>query len=205
MQLDGQPGAADLVDKRAESVEAGLGRRARPRRPSRRIAARRRRISVSAVRPACSTPLSASRVFGERVGQLILTAPTWSTMTLTACATMSWSSRAIRARSSATAIARRRVSLALGLRRAHLSCFGLLGALAQRVACDPADRVPEREEDRFAADSAEWRRPQAVDPATGRQADARLLIVAQVPEEKRGCEPSEDQAVAYGVSASRRM
>ena len=61
-----------------------------------------RRISVSAVRPACSTFLSAS-ASSEAAGIRCRTAPTWSTITLTAWATTSWSSRAIRARSSATA------------------------------------------------------------------------------------------------------
>jgi hypothetical protein len=43
-------------------------------------------------------------ILGQRGGELVLTAPTWSTITLTAWATMSCSSRAIRVRSSATAI-----------------------------------------------------------------------------------------------------
>ena len=43
-------------------------------------------------------------VLGQLVGSLCRTAPTWSTITLTAWATMSCSSRAIRARSSATAM-----------------------------------------------------------------------------------------------------
>ena len=61
-----------------------------------------RRISVSAVRPTCSTFRSASPS-SDAAGIRCRTAPTWSTITLTACATTSCSSRAIRARSSATA------------------------------------------------------------------------------------------------------
>ena len=73
--------------------------------PSRRIAPSRRRISASAVRPVCSTPCERLAVVGRASsGSLCRTAPTWSTITLTAWATMSWSSRAIRARSSATAM-----------------------------------------------------------------------------------------------------
>ena len=68
------------------------------------MAPSRRRISASAVRPARSTLLSASRSSASASGSLCRTAPTWSTITLTAWATMSWSSRAIRARSSATAM-----------------------------------------------------------------------------------------------------
>ena len=100
-----KPGAADLVEQRRRGCRDPAGASSSRSSPSPRIAPRRRRISASAVRPACSTPLSASAVLRERRrGSLCRTAPTWSTITLTAWATMSWSSRAIRARSSATAM-----------------------------------------------------------------------------------------------------
>ena len=104
VQPHGQAGAADLVEQRVEAVEARAGARARGSSPSRRIAPSRRRISASAARPVCSTPRSASASSASASGSLCRTAPTWSTITLTAWATMSWSSRAIRARSSATAM-----------------------------------------------------------------------------------------------------
>ncbi len=47
-----------------------------------------------------------------------------------------------------------RLALALGLRRAHLGRLGLLGALAQRVAREPADPELERNEDELAGRSA---------------------------------------------------
>ena len=46
--------------------------------------------------------------------------------------------------------AARGVPLALGLYRAHLRRFGLLGALAQREAGEPADREQRRDEDELA-------------------------------------------------------
>jgi hypothetical protein len=45
------------------------------------MTARRRRISVSAARPACSTPRSAYLSSASVSGSLRLTAPTWSTIT----------------------------------------------------------------------------------------------------------------------------
>ena len=73
-------------------------------------------------------------------GSLCRTAPTWSTITLTAWATTSWSSRAIRARSSATAIRAAASRSRSAMDRAQLGRLRLLGALAQHVARDPAER-----------------------------------------------------------------
>ena len=110
-QGDGSPCDAqvDRCRPRPRRGAAGRGRRvpggapARRSSPSSRIALSRRRISVSAVRPASSTLRRASRSAAAVSGSRCRTAPTWRTITLTACATTSCSSRAIRARSSATA------------------------------------------------------------------------------------------------------
>ena len=68
---------------------------------------------------------------------------------------MSWSSRAIRARSSATATCGR-LAFALGLGCAFFRCFGLLGTLTQGVARDPGDDEPQRNEDEVAG--RQWTR-----------------------------------------------
>ena len=70
VELDREPGAADLAHQRVEAVEPGLGRQLEPS-PSRRITASSRRISVRAARPACSTPLQRVAVLGAGVGELV--------------------------------------------------------------------------------------------------------------------------------------
>ena len=98
-----QAGPADLVQQGAEGVEAGLGHQvdvilvaAHGGQQTAHLGQRRT--------PGLLDAAERIAVLGERVGSLCLTAATWSTITLTAWATMSCSSRAIRARSSATAI-----------------------------------------------------------------------------------------------------
>ena len=150
MQPDRQAGAADLLQQRVEAVEARLGRELEV-------------VAVAAHRAEQAAHLGERRAAGlldalgarprrprASSGSLCRTAPTWSTITLTAWATMSWSSRAIRARSSATAMraAASRSRSALG--RALLRRLGLLGPLAQREAGEPADREQERDEDELA-------------------------------------------------------
>ena len=104
VQLDRQARAPHLVEQRLEAVEAGLGGQldlARRRCASRRAGGASR---ASAVRPVSSTPRSASPSSASARAACAGPRPTWSTITLIAWATMSCSSRAIRARSSATAI-----------------------------------------------------------------------------------------------------
>ena len=96
------PAAPTSWSSRSRSASPGCGISSAVS-PSSRIALSRRRISVSAVRPASSTLRSASRSADALSGIRCRTAPTCRTITLTACATTSCSSRAIRARSSATA------------------------------------------------------------------------------------------------------
>ena len=186
VELDRQARAADLVQQRLDACRGPGWGASSISSPSWRIAPSRRRISASAVRPACSTSWSASRSGASASGSRCRTAPTWSTITLTAWATMSCSSRAIRARSSATAMRLAGVPLALGLRRAHLRRLGLRGPLAQREAREPADREQGREEDELAGGVLgvvvdDDRRAADHDG----QADPRLDVVAEVAQQQR--------------------
>ena len=61
-----EPGGAHVAGQRLEVVQPGLRRRARAGRRPARSAPSRRRISASAVRPACSTLRSASLLLGRR-------------------------------------------------------------------------------------------------------------------------------------------
>ena len=76
------------------SAGASSGRRSTPTM---------RRISASASRPVCSTTSSASRSFSWSGSSRRRTAEAWTVITLTLWPTTSCSSRAMRARSSATA------------------------------------------------------------------------------------------------------
>ena len=92
--------------------------------------------------------------------------------------------------------ARRCLSLPLGEGRAHLRRFGLLGTLAQGVAGDPGDHEPEGNEDEVAGRL--WAGDVVDDDHDAAehdgQADARLHVVAQVPEQERGCQPDDAEA-----------
>ena len=106
--------------------------------PPCRIAPSNRRISASAVRPARSTLLSAS-ASSDPGGTRRRTAPTWSTITLIACATTSCSSRAIRARSSATAT-RAADSRSRSARSARSSAASLRSTRSRKAK--PASQAP---------------------------------------------------------------
>ena len=190
----GRPARLTSWTSKSRASRPGWGPSSTPS-PSLRIAPSRRRISASAVRPACSTRPSASRSTSRVCGSLWRTAPTWSTITLIAWATMSCSSRPIRARSSATAIraaaSRSRsakiarisaASLPLGESRPHLRRLGLLGPLPQGVAGNPGDDVSQRNEDH---EADRMRARDAVDDDQDasqhdREADSGLPVVAQV-------------------------
>ena len=114
------------------------------------------------------------------------TAPTWSTITLTAWATMSCNSRVIRARLASDCDAGRRVALALGVRGAFFRRLGLHHPLAQRETGKPGDREQDRGEDEVA------RRVGRVVVDNDRraaqhdgQSDTRLNDVTQVAQQKR--------------------
>src|SRR5690349_24935480 len=88
VQPDGQAGPADLVQQGAEGVEAGLGHQvdvvlvaAHGGQQTAHLGQRRA--------PGLLDAAERIAVLGERVGSLCLTAATWSTITLTAWATMS--------------------------------------------------------------------------------------------------------------------
>jgi hypothetical protein len=125
---------------------------------------------------------------------LCLTAPTWSTITLAAWATMSWSSRDPR-----TLLRHRdprgRVPLPFGLGRAQLRRLGLLGPLAHGKPREPADAEQERDEDEL----ADRGRGLVVDHDRGaadRDGQARLRHhgAALVPEQERGGHPQDEDA-----------
>ena len=93
--------------------------------------------------------------------------------------------------------ARRRLPLPLGLRRAHLRRFGLLGSLAQGEARDPADREHERGRRRARCGRGRGccRRRSTMPPTTMARPIAACLRVAQVPEQERGRHPDDEEAV----------
>ena len=109
--------------------------------PLRRSMPSSRRVSASAWRPACSIEASASRVDSCSAPSAWRSAPAWMTMTLTLWATRSCSSRAIRARSSATASLRAQLLLALEQLGARGQRLG-----AQLAAADGAADEDHRDE-----------------------------------------------------------
>ena len=103
VQAHRQAGAADLVHQRVEVAEPRLGRELdllalAPHRAEQPAHLGERRAA------GLLDAFERLPVLASARGSLCRTAPTWSTITLTAWATMSCSSRAIRARSSATAM-----------------------------------------------------------------------------------------------------
>ena len=146
-----QAGAADLARAARRGRRARAAARARRPRPRARIAPSRRRISASAVRPVCSTPLQRlARPRASSSGSRCRTAPTCSTITLTAWATMSCSSRAIRARSSATAM-RAAASRSRSAWRARSSAASACAARSRSAKpAEPGDREQRRDEDEVA-------------------------------------------------------
>ena len=108
---------------------------------------------------------------------------------------MSWSSRAIRERSSATATRAADFALALGLDGAFFRRLGLLGTLTQRVARDPGDHEPKRNEDEVAG---RLTRDVVDDDHDSNDHDdqtrASLEWIPQVPEQKRACQPDDAEA-----------
>ena len=124
-QLRPEAGRPHLLEQLAQAVEAGHRRRHRvPRRsPSWRSGARIpsiRRMSARARRPLVSIASSAVRASSGRRSSARSPAPAWITITHTWWVTTSWSSRAILARSSATASAAR-ASRSASARRARSS------------------------------------------------------------------------------------
>ena len=102
MELDRQSRTPDLVQQRVEPVETWLGDELDFVAVAPHGGEEAAHLGERRPAGALDAPERVA-ILGQLVGQVCLTAPTWSTMTLTACATTSWSSRAMRARSSATA------------------------------------------------------------------------------------------------------
>ena len=98
----------------------------------------------------------------------------------------------------------RRLSLVLGKRCAHLRRLGLLGTRTQGVAGDPGDHEPERNEDEVAGRL--WARDVGHHDHDASehdgQADSRLLVVAEVSEQKRGRQPDHAEAADEGDQKS---
>jgi hypothetical protein len=94
-----------------------------------------------------------------------------------------------------------RLALALGLGRAFFCRFGLLGALAQGKAREPADPEEERDEEELAGRVCglvvDDDRRTADDHGQG---DPRLQGVAQVPEQERGAIPRTKTLSTKGIS-----
>ncbi len=138
VQPGGQTGAADLVQQRVRPSRPGCGTNSTSS-PSRRIAARRRRISASAVRPARSTLLSASRSSASVVGELVPDGAHLEHHHADGVGDdvveLAGDPRALLGHRDPG----RSLALALGPDRAHLGCLGLLGAL--RAARSPATQA----------------------------------------------------------------
>ena len=105
---------------------------------------------MSAVRPARSTPLSASRSSASVVGQLVPHGADLEDHHADGVGDdvveLARDPRALLRHRDP----RRGLTLPLGLGRACLRRLGLLGSLAQRVAGEPGDPEPERDEDEVA-------------------------------------------------------
>ena len=110
-----------------------------------------RRISAIAVRPVSSIVASASVVCGRSSPIARRSAPACRTMIERLWATTSWSSRAIRARSSATASLRVLLALVLELDRARGQRAGELLAAAHDRGRAP-DRVQDAADEQDVAD-----------------------------------------------------
>ena len=112
------------------------------------MAASRRRISASAVRPARSTPLSRSWS-SDAAGELVPDGADLEHHDADGVGDdvveLAGDPRTLLRHRDA-----RRLALALGVRRALFRRFGLLGTLTQRVARDPGDHEPEGNEDEVA-------------------------------------------------------
>jgi hypothetical protein len=91
---------------------------------------------------------------------------------------------------------RDRLALTLGLGRTLLRRFGLLGTLTQGITRDPGDHEPERDE----YEVTDCLRARDVvdhddDPDDNDdQTSACLPRVAEIPEQKRACQPDEAEA-----------
>ncbi len=160
-------------------------------------AASRRAVGASPRAP-CARPARRSErlaVLRVAAGIRCRTAPTWSTITLTAWATTSWSSRAIRARSSATAT-RAADSRSRSARSARSSATSV--CLTARAEAKPTSQPTANSTGVKMRSPAEWfglvvdddRRAAEHDD----QAHARLDVATQVAQEQRRAHPGEEDA-----------
>ena len=160
------------------------------------MAARRRRISASAVAPG---PLDASEriaVLGQRVRELV---PDGADLEHHHADGVGDDVVEL-AGDPCTLLCHRdacgRLALALGLGRALFRRFGLLGTLTQGVARDPGDHEPEGNEDEVA--DWQWAGDVVDDDHDSDehddQAHACLQRIPQVPEQERACQPDEAEA-----------
>ena len=149
VQPDGKAGAADLLQQRVEAVEARLGREldvvavaAHRAEQAAHLGERRAAGLLDAVERI--------RVLGERLGKLVPDGADLEHHHADGVGDdvveLARDPRALLGDGDA----RRRLALPLGLRRACLRGLGLLGALAQGEAGEPADREQERDEDELA-------------------------------------------------------
>ena len=154
MQLDGQAGAADLVEQRVEAVEAGLGHELGfvP------FAAHGGEETAHLGERCPAGPLDASEriaVLGHRVGELVPDGADLEHHHADGVGDdvveLAGDPRALLCHRDACG----RLALALGLGGALFRRFGLLGTLTQGVARDPGDHEPEGNEDEV----ADWRGP----------------------------------------------
>ena len=145
LEVDVEPRGAPCSDERLELAETRLWPESVGRRRPRGAPRACRRISVSACRPASSTTSSASRARAGSSSTRNRAAPVCAIITPIEWPTTSWSSRAIRARSSAIARARARRARARG-RPPALEVGGALLARAQRHTGDVRRAGEDREE-----------------------------------------------------------
>ena len=147
--VTGRPARPTSAEQGADAVEAGLGRELEVVA----VAAHRdssRRISASAVRPACSTPAERPGLVLELVGKLVAHGADLEHHDAHGVGDdvveLPRDPRPLLGDGDP----RRGLALPLGLRRARLGGVGLLGPRVEREAREPGDPEEERDEDELA-------------------------------------------------------
>ena len=185
----GRPARPTSSSSESRPSSPGWGASSTPS-PSSRIAPSSRRISVSAVRPACSTARERVAVLAERVGQ-----PVPHGADLEHHHADGVGDDVVQLAGDARALlgdgdAGGGGALPLGLGRPRLRRFGLLRSLAHRKSGEPAETEQQRDEYQLAGRVGGLvvdhdRRAADDDP----QAQPCMHRVAQVPEQERGRHP----------------
>ena len=195
VQLDGQPGAADLVEQRVEAVKPGLRHKLR----FLTVASHRgQKASHLGQRhaPGALHALERIAVLVERLGQLV---PDGADLEHHHADGVG--DDVVELARDPRALLRHRdarccLTLALGPDRTFLGCLGLVGALAQGVAGEPGDDEPKGDEDELAGRRRVGDVVDDDDDPEGDdgEAEARLQAAPQISEHERGRQPHDAEA-----------